>query len=100
MISLFDVFLLSSILFILGMISLLMHKNLLFIFISLEIIINSITIALISAGSYWHQIDGQIMYILSLTLSASEASISLILLLQFYRNKHTLNISKLSEIYT
>ncbi|CAL4319550.1 NADH-quinone oxidoreductase subunit NuoK [Buchnera aphidicola] len=99
MVSLFYPLLLSSILFIIGIISLIVRKNLLFILISLEIMINSVSLALISVSSYWDQIDGQIMYILLITLSASEASISLILLLQFFRNKNTLNLVKLSEIY-
>ncbi|CAL4042334.1 NADH-quinone oxidoreductase subunit K [Buchnera aphidicola (Phyllaphis fagi)] len=100
MISLFYALLFSSILFLIGLISLIIFRNLLFMFISLEIMMNAISLAFVFTSSYWHQVDGQIMYILSITLSAIEASISLSLLLQCYRrNNNTLNIDELSEIH-
>lgn len=98
MISLFHGLFLSLILFILGLTSLIIRRNILFILISLEIMMNAAGLALIVVGSYWHQADGQIMYILAITLAASEASIALALLLQLYRLKKTLNIDILSEM--
>ncbi|QCI25384.1 NADH-quinone oxidoreductase subunit NuoK [Buchnera aphidicola (Sitobion avenae)] len=98
MISLFHGLFLSLILFILGLTSLIVRRNILFILISLEIMMNSAGLALIVVGSYWHQPDGQIMYIFAITLAASEASIALALLLQLYRRNKTLNIDILSEM--
>ncbi|QIQ41765.1 MAG: NADH-quinone oxidoreductase subunit NuoK [Buchnera aphidicola (Microlophium carnosum)] len=98
MISLFHGLFLSLILFILGLTSLIVRRNILFILISLEIMMNAAGLALIVVGSYWNQVDGQIMYIFAITLAASEASIALALLLQLYRNKKTLNIDILSEM--
>ncbi|QCI15854.1 NADH-quinone oxidoreductase subunit NuoK [Buchnera aphidicola] len=98
MISVFYGLFLSLILFILGLISLILRRNILFILISLEIMINAASLALIVVGSYWHQADGQIMYIFSITLAAAEASIALALLLQLYRRHKTLNIDMLSEM--
>ncbi|QCI20315.1 NADH-quinone oxidoreductase subunit NuoK [Buchnera aphidicola (Brachycaudus cardui)] len=99
MISLFYGLFLSLILFILGLTSLIVRRNILFILISLEIMINAAGLALIVAGSYWQQVDGQIMYIFVITLAASEASIALALLLQIYRRWKTLNIDILSEMH-
>ncbi|XBC44514.1 MAG: NADH-quinone oxidoreductase subunit NuoK [Buchnera aphidicola (Schlechtendalia peitan)] len=90
---------LSSILLILGLTSLLIHKNILLILISLEIMINAVALALVTVGSYWNQVDGQIMYILVITLGASESGIGLALLVQCYRRFKTLNINKLSEMH-
>ncbi|QCI17570.1 NADH-quinone oxidoreductase subunit NuoK [Buchnera aphidicola (Acyrthosiphon lactucae)] len=98
MISLFHGLFLSLILFILGLTSLIVRRNILFILISLEIMMNAAGLALIVVGSYWHQADGQIMYIFAITLAASEASIALSLLLQLYRRRKTLNIDILSEM--
>ncbi|AEO08523.1 NADH dehydrogenase I chain K [Buchnera aphidicola str. Ak (Acyrthosiphon kondoi)] len=98
MISLFHGLFLSLILFMLGLTSLIVRRNILFILISLEIMMNAAGLALIVVGSYWHQADGQIMYIFAITLAASEASIALALLLQLYRRKKTLNIDVLSEM--
>ncbi|AAO26886.1 NADH dehydrogenase I chain K [Buchnera aphidicola str. Bp (Baizongia pistaciae)] len=89
---------LAFFLFSLGFVSLVMHKNILFMLISLEIMINSAALALVVVGNYWNQVDGQIMYILILTLGASESSIGLALLIQCYRHFKTLNIDKLSEM--
>lgn len=90
---------LSSTLLILGLMSLMMHKNILFMLISLEIMINAVALALVVVGSYWNQVDGQIMYILILTLGASESGIGLVLLVQCYRQFKTLNVDKLSEMH-
>lgn len=98
MVSLFHGLFLSLILFVLGLISLIIRRNILFILISLEIMMNAAGLALVVVGSYWKQADGQIMYIFAVTLAASEASIALALLLQLYRRQKTLNIDILSEM--
>lgn len=98
MVSLFNCFSLSILLFLLGFSSIIIHDNLLSIFIGLEIIMNAISLLLIITSNYWHHMDGQIMYILSITLAAIEASISLTLLIQYFRKTTTLNVNKLSEI--
>ncbi|QCI24817.1 NADH-quinone oxidoreductase subunit NuoK [Buchnera aphidicola (Rhopalosiphum padi)] len=98
MISLFHGLFLSLILFTLGLTSLIVRRNVLFMLISLEIMMNAAALALVVVGSYWKQSDGQIMYILAITLAASEASVGLALLLQLYRRQKTLNINVLSEM--
>ncbi|WP_343183203.1 NADH-quinone oxidoreductase subunit NuoK [Buchnera aphidicola (Neophyllaphis podocarpi)] len=90
---------LSAILFILGLSSLIIRRNLLFIFISIEVMMNSSALALVISGNYWNNDDGSIMYILAITIAAAEASISLAFLIQFYRRYKHLNIDILSEIY-
>ncbi|TVS75337.1 NADH-quinone oxidoreductase subunit NuoK [Escherichia coli] len=50
------------------------------------------------AGSYWGQTDGQVMYILAISLAAAEASIGLALLLQLHRRRQNLNIDSVSEM--
>ena len=89
---------LAAILFVLGLMGLLLRRNFLFMLISLEIMINATGLAFIVAGSFWAQADGQIMYILVITLAAAEASVGLALLLQLHRRRHTLNIDTISEM--
>ncbi len=69
-----------------------------FMLISLEIMINAAALAFVVAGSYWGQADGQIMYILAISLAAAEASIGLALLLQLHRRRQNLNIDSVSEL--
>ncbi|MDE5285762.1 MAG: NADH-quinone oxidoreductase subunit NuoK, partial [Buchnera aphidicola] len=97
MVSLFHGLFLSLILFIIGLTSVIIRRNVLFILISLEIMINAVGVALVIASTYWQQVDGQIMYILSITSAASEASIALALILKLYEYKKRININMLSE---
>lgn len=56
---------LAAILFVLGLTGLVIRRNLLFMLIGLEIMINASALAFVVAGSYWGQTDGQVMYILA-----------------------------------
>ncbi|ECB6501676.1 NADH-quinone oxidoreductase subunit NuoK [Salmonella enterica subsp. enterica serovar Newport] len=89
---------LAAILFVLGLTGLVIRRNLLFMLIGLEIMINASALAFVVAGSYWGQADGQVMYILAISLAAAEASIGLALLLQLHRRRQNLNIDSVSEM--
>lgn len=89
---------LAAMLFILGLTALMVRRNLLFMLIGLEIMINAAALAFVVAGSFWEQADGQVMFILAISLAAAEASIGLALLLQLYRRRQTLNIDTVSEM--
>lgn len=89
---------LAAILFVLGLAGLVFRRNFLFMLISLEIMINAAALAFVLAGSYWNQPDGQIMYILAISVAAAEASIGLALLLQLYRRRQNLDIDSVSEM--
>ena len=62
---------LAAILFTLGVTGLIIRRNLLFMLISLEVMINAAALAFVVAGSYWGQPDGQVMYILAISLAAA-----------------------------
>ncbi|UDG81653.1 NADH-quinone oxidoreductase subunit K [Candidatus Profftia lariciata] len=89
---------LAAILFILGLTGLLIRRNLLFMLISSEIMINAASLAFVAAGSYWKQVDGQIMYIFAISVAAVDASIGLALLLQLHRCRNTIDIDTISEM--
>lgn len=89
---------LASTLFALGLIGIIVRRNILFVLMSLEVMMNAAALAFVLAGSRWVQPDGQVMFILILTLAASEASIGLALVLQLYRRYHTLDIDTTSEM--
>lgn len=89
---------LAAVLFSLGLIGLMVRRNILFILMSLEVMMNATALAFVVAGSRWVQADGQIMFILVITLAAAEASIGLAILLQLYRRFHTLDVDAASEM--
>ena len=90
--------LLAAILFVLGLIGVLVRRNIIFILMSLEIMLNATGLAFVVAGSRWAQADGQIMFILILTLAAAEVSIGLALILQIYHRFRTLDADTVSEM--
>lgn len=90
---------LAIILFILGLSIIIIRRNLLFMVLGLEVMINSAALSFIVVGTYLNQVDGQIIYILIITLAASESAIALALLLKFYRFYRTLNIDCINEIH-
>jgi NADH-quinone oxidoreductase subunit K len=90
--------LLAAILFVLGLIGVLVRRNIIFILMCLEIMLNATGLAFVVAGSRWAQADGQIMFILILTLAAAEVSIGLALILQIYHRFRTLDADAVSEM--
>jgi NADH-quinone oxidoreductase subunit K len=82
---------LAAVLFVLGLIGLLLRRNLIFMLMSLEIMVNAAGLAFIAGGARWAQPDGQVMFIFILTLAAAEVSIALALVLQLYSRIKTLD---------
>jgi NADH-quinone oxidoreductase subunit K len=83
--------LLAAILFALGLIGLMVRRNLIFILMSIEVMLNAAGLAFVVAGSRWAQPDGQVMFIFILATAAAEVSVGLALLLQLYHRYKTLD---------
>ncbi len=90
--------LLAGALFSIGLFGLLTRRDILFMLMSLEIMLNAAALAFIVAGSRWGSADGQVMFVLILTLAAAEASVGLALLIQLYRRFKTLDIDAASTM--
>lgn len=82
---------LAGILFMLGLIGVLIRRNIIFMLVSVEIMLNAAGLAFIVAGSKWMQADGQVMFIFILTMAAAEVSVGLALILQIYHQIKTLD---------
>ena len=89
---------LAAVLFSLGLVGLMVRRNILYVLMSLEIMMNAAALAFVVAGARWEQPDGQVMFIMVITLAAAEASIGLAILLQLYRRFRTLDIDVASEM--
>ncbi len=92
------VFVLASILFTIGFIGVIVRKNTLFVLMSLEVMLNAIGVAFIGAGSTWMQADGQVMFILILTLASAEVAIGLALLIRLQKRHQDVDLDKLSKM--
>jgi NADH-quinone oxidoreductase subunit K len=89
---------LAAILFSIGLIGVLVRRNLIFILMSIEIMLNAAGLAFIVAGSRWGQADGQVLFLLILTLAAAEVGVGLGLVIQINRRFQTLNADILDEM--
>lgn len=83
--------LLAGLLFGLGLIGLLVRRNIIFMLMAVEIMLNAAGLAFVVAGARWGQADGQVMFLFILALAAAEVSIGLALVLRFYREFNQLD---------
>lgn len=93
-----QVLILSALLFTLGLVGLIVRRNIFFILMSIEIMLNAAGLVFVVAGSRWGQPDGQVMFIFILTVAAAEVSIGLALILRLYQQFKTLDVDAASEL--
>ncbi|MFO0776192.1 MAG: NADH-quinone oxidoreductase subunit NuoK [Nitrospira sp.] len=89
---------LAIMLFGLGLIGLLSRRNILYMLLSLEIMLNAAALAFIAGGARWGQVDGEIMFLFILTLAAAEVSVALGIVLQMSHRFRTLDADALCEL--
>lgn len=84
--------------FSLGLIGLLVRRNLLLVLMSIEVMLNAAGLAFVVAGAQWAQADGQVMFIFILAVAAAEVCVGLALLLQIYHRYKTLDADAPSQM--
>lgn len=90
--------LLAAVLFALGLIGVLTRRNMVFVLMSLEIMLNAAALAFVVAGARWGQTDGQIMFLMIISLAAAEVAVGLGLVLQMFQRFKTLDLDVLSKM--
>lgn len=93
-----QVLVLAALLFILGMKGLLVRRNVLFMLISIEVMLNAAGLAFVAAGARWGQADGQVMFLFILTMAAAEVSVGLALVLRLHHEFKTLDADAAAEL--
>ena len=88
----------AGVLFALGLTGLLARRNILFMLISVEIMLNAAGLAFVAAAARWGQADGQLMFVFILTMAAAEVSVGLALVLQMVRRFKTLDTNALTRM--
>jgi NADH-quinone oxidoreductase subunit K len=89
---------LAGVLFTLGLIGVVVRRNVFFIMLSIEIMLNAAGLAFVTAGSYWAQPDGQVMFLFILTMAAAEVAIGLAIVMSLYTRFHTLDVDAASTM--
>ena len=93
-----QVLILAAMLFTVGLVGLLVRRNVFFILMSIEVMLNSAGLAFVVAGARWGQPDGQVMFLFIITMAAAEVSIGLALILRLYQQFKTLDVDVASEL--
>jgi NADH-quinone oxidoreductase subunit K len=90
--------LLSAALFMIGVIGVLVRRNLIVIFMSIELILNSVNINLVAYSQQLQNAIGQVFAVFVIAVAAAEAAVGLGIILAFYRNKETVNIDEMNTM--
>jgi len=88
--------LLSAALFIIGVVGVMVRKNIIIIFMSIELILNAVNINLVAFSAQLQNGIGQVFAIFVIAVAAAEAAVGLGIILAFYRNKETINIDEMN----
>ncbi len=89
---------LAAILFSLGLAGVLVRRNVVFMLMSLEVMLNAAGLAFVVAGARWGQADGQVMFIFILTMAAAEVAVGLALVLSFHHHFRSLDAREASTM--
>jgi len=89
---------LAGLLFLLGLVGVMVRRNVIFILMSIEIMLNAAGLAFVAAGARWQQADGQVMFLFILAMAAAEVSVGLALVLRLQRLWGTLDADAASSL--
>jgi NADH-quinone oxidoreductase subunit K len=89
---------LCSILFVIGVVGVLIKRNALIIFMSIELMLNSINLLLAAFSVYHNNPAGQIMVIFIMVVAAAEVAVGLSILVVTYRNTHSIDMNLLKQL--
>ncbi|MBK9715508.1 MAG: NADH-quinone oxidoreductase subunit NuoK [Kouleothrix sp.] len=90
--------LLSAVLFTLGVLGVLIRRNVLIVFMSVELMLNSANLALVAFAQRWQSVNGQILVFFVITVAAAEVAVGLALLVTIFRSKRTTDVDEISTL--
>lgn len=86
---------LSAALFSLGVFAFLIKRNIISIFMSIELMLNAVNLAFVAFAHRWHQVSGQIFVFFVMVVAAAEAAVGLAIIISVYRSRETLNVDQI-----
>ena len=90
------VVILSLIIFSIGILGVLIRKNAIIVFMSIELMLNAVNLSLVGFSRYYNSVDGQVFVFLVMTLAAAEVAVGLAIIVSLFRNKSTINIDEIN----
>ena len=89
---------LSAILFAIGVAGVMLRRNLIVMFLAVELMLNAVNLAFIALGRRIGSMDGQVIVFFAMTVAAAEAAVGLALIIASFRNRETLNADELNSL--
>lgn len=89
---------LSMVLFVLGTMGVLLRRNAILVFMSVELMLNAANLALVAFARQWGQEDGHLFVFFVITVAAAEVAVGLALIVAIFRTKRSINIDELHQL--
>jgi NADH-quinone oxidoreductase subunit K len=89
---------LSAVLFALGAAGFLLRRNVITVFMSIELMLNAVNLSFITFSYQWRQVNGHIFSFFVMVVAAAEAAVGLAIILTVFKNRATLNIDDVSSL--
>lgn len=87
---------LAAVLFSIGVASFLMKRNVITIFMSIELMLNAVNLTFVSFAHMWHRVQGQIFVFFVMVVAAAEAAVGLAIIIAIFRTRQTLNVDSIN----
>jgi len=98
MITVQNIFLLSTILFVIGSAGVLIRRNAIVMLMSVELMLNAVNLALVGFSRHYGDVNGQVYVIFIMTVAAAEVAVGLALFVTIFRTKHTIDTDKVDVL--
>jgi len=89
---------LSAILFVLGVVGVLIRRNAIVIFMSLELMFNAANLAFVAFARYYQNLDGQLFVFFVMAVAAAEVAVGLALMVAIFRTKHSIDVDQMNSM--
>ena len=86
---------LSAILFSIGVAAFLIKRNIMTVFMSIELMLNAVNLSFVAFAHQWHQVNGQIFVFFVMVVAAAEAAVGLAIIIAIFRTRNTLNVDEI-----
>jgi NADH-quinone oxidoreductase subunit K len=96
MVSLSSYLILSAVLFSIGVVGFLIRRNIIVIFMSVELMLNGVNLAFVAFSRFLNSMDGQVIVVFVMSVAAAEAAVGLAIIMAIYRNKKTVNADEMN----
>ncbi len=87
---------LAAILFSVGVAAFLIKRNVITIFMSIELMLNAVNLTFVAFSHMWHQIQGQIFVFFVMVVAAAEAAVGFAIIIAIFRTRQTLNVDQIN----